>query len=47
VSEDIRAIFCNTCDQLGIGWRQPKWKTISIARADSVAFMDSFIGPKT
>jgi hypothetical protein len=47
VSDDIRSIFCRTCDQLGIAWRQPKWKTISIARAGSVALMDSFIGPKT
>ncbi len=46
VSEDIRQIFTHTCDQLGIGWRQPRWRTISIARRDDVAFLDEFIGPK-
>jgi len=46
VSDDIRQIFCGTCDQLGIGWRQPKWNTISIARAPDVALLDEFVGPK-
>jgi hypothetical protein len=46
VSDDIRRIFCETCDRLGIRWRQNRWNSISIARAPSVALMDSFIGPK-
>ena len=46
VSDDIREIFCRTCDQLGIAYRQPKWRTISIARRADVAFLDEFIGPK-
>jgi hypothetical protein len=46
VSDDIRAIFCHTCDQLGIRWRRPYWKTISIARREDVAFLDEFVGPK-
>jgi hypothetical protein len=47
VSDDIRGIFCDACDALGIAWRQSRWKTISIARAESVAVLDSFVGPKT
>ncbi|MGH2774884.1 MAG: hypothetical protein ACRDJT_05570, partial [Actinomycetota bacterium] len=45
-SDDIRHIFCDTCDQLGIHWTHPYWKTISIARREDVEFMDEFIGPK-
>ena len=45
-SDDIRHMFCDTCDQLAIHWTQPYWKTISIARRGDVAFMDEFIGPK-
>jgi len=45
-SEDIRELFGKTCDQLGIAWRQPKERTISIARRPDVAFLDDFIGPK-
>jgi hypothetical protein len=45
-SNDIRGIFGRTCDQLGIGWREPKERTISIARRADVAFLDEFIGPK-
>ena len=46
VSDDIRTIFTDACDQLGIGWRQPKWNTISIARRADVELLDEFIGPK-
>jgi hypothetical protein len=47
VSDDIRRIFCDTCNRLGIRWRQNRWNSISIARAPSVALMDSFVGPKS
>ena len=46
-SADIRKIFCDACDQLGIPWRQPKERTISIARREGVEMLDSFIGPKS
>jgi hypothetical protein len=45
-SADIRAIFCEYCDKLGIEWRQMNRFNISVARAESVARMDQFIGPK-
>jgi Homeodomain-like domain len=46
-SDDIRSMFCDACDRLGIAWRHPKARTISVARRDSVALLDTFIGPKT
>ena len=46
-SDDIRAIFGRACDQLGIGWREPGPRTISIARHADVALLDEFIGPKS
>jgi hypothetical protein len=46
-SDDVRDIFCWACDLLDLGWRQPKWKTISIARREDVALLDEFVGPKS
>jgi hypothetical protein len=45
-SDDIRQIFCDACDQLGIEWRVMTSTDISIARRDSIAIMDEFVGPK-
>ena len=45
-SDDIRGLFGSTSDRLGIGWRQPKERVISIARRPDVEFLDEFIGPK-
>ena len=45
-SADIRTIFCEYCDKLGIEWRQMNRFNISVAKAGSVARMDEFIGPK-
>jgi hypothetical protein len=47
VSDDIRNLFCETCDRLGVQWRLNRWNSVSIARAPSVAILDSFIGPKS
>jgi hypothetical protein len=45
-SEDIRGIFCEHCDLLGIRWTQSSFKNISIANRPSVVLLDEFIGPK-
>ena len=45
-SADIRNIFCEHCGLLGIRWTQSSFKNISIAHRDSVAKLDSFVGPK-
>jgi hypothetical protein len=45
-SDDIRQIFCDACDRLGIEWRVMTQTEISIARHESVAMVDEFVGPK-
>ena len=46
LSEDIRRIFCDHCDLLGIRWTQSNPRNISISHRHSVALLDEFIGPK-
>jgi hypothetical protein len=46
-SGDILRIFTRVCDQLGVEWKQNYAWSISIARRDSVAFVDTFVGPKS
>jgi hypothetical protein len=45
-SADIRKIFCDHCDLLGVRWTQSSFKNLSIAHRDSVAILDEFLGPK-
>jgi hypothetical protein len=45
-SDDIKRIFCDACDLLGIEWRVMNRWNISVARRESVARLDEFIGPK-
>lgn len=45
-SDDIRGIFCEYCDRIGVEWRVMNRWTISVARRDSVATLDRLIGPK-
>lgn len=45
-SQDIKDLFTRTCDLVGIAWRPWGRHHISVARRDSVALMDEFIGPK-
>jgi hypothetical protein len=45
-SQDIKDLFTSTCELLGIEWRPWGRHHISIARRESVALMDEFIGPK-
>jgi hypothetical protein len=46
-SADIRWIFCDHLDLLGIQWSQSNPRNISVSTRDSVALMDSFVGPKS
>jgi hypothetical protein len=46
-SADIRRIFCDHCDLLSIRWSQSNPRNISISHRDSVALLDSFVGPKS
>jgi hypothetical protein len=46
-SDDIRGIFCDACDLVGVEWRVMNRWNISVARRESVARLDEFVGPKT
>jgi hypothetical protein len=45
-SDDIRTIFCRTCDQMGVRWTASGASRIYVSRKADVAFLDRFIGPK-
>jgi hypothetical protein len=45
-SEDILDLFTWACRLLGVESRRLDYKTISVARRDSVAILDEFVGPK-
>jgi hypothetical protein len=45
-SADIRRIFCEHCELLGIRWTQSNARNISVSHRDSVALLDDFVGPK-
>jgi hypothetical protein len=45
-SEDIKRIFCNACDALGVRWTRPSFKDIAIYRRASVERLDEYVGPK-
>jgi hypothetical protein len=45
-SEDIRRIFCEACDRVGVQWRRMNARNISVARRTSVEKLDTFVGPK-
>jgi hypothetical protein len=45
-SEDIKAMFCEHLDLLGIPWTRPNAKDIQIARRAGVEALDRFVGPK-
>ncbi len=47
MSQDIKDLFCSACDLLGVEWKVMNHKTISINKRADVAFLDTFIGPKT
>lgn len=46
-SDDIRSIFTHACAALGVHWTQSGARVLSIARRDDIAFLDTFIGPKS
>jgi hypothetical protein len=45
-SDDIRAIFCETCDRVGLRWTRSGERTIYVSRKADVQLLDTFIGPK-
>ena len=45
-SQDIRGLFTDALDRLGIAWRRMNERNISVARRDAVARLDEFVGAK-
>ena len=45
-SEDIKRIFCESLDALGIRWTRPCNRQIAVYRKASTALLDEFVGPK-
>jgi hypothetical protein len=45
-SQQIKDLFCEACDAIGVEWRVMNRMNISVARRDSVAILDEFIGLK-
>ena len=46
LSADIRALFCESCEQLGLRWSQSNHRNISISHRHSVALLEEHVGPK-
>ena len=46
LSADIRQLYTNALDTVGVDWRQANSRNISVARRASVALMDAHVGPK-
>jgi hypothetical protein len=46
-SAEIKELFTDACDRLGIAWRPWGKHHISVARRDAVRTLDRFVGPKT
>ena len=47
LSPDIRGIFAEHCDLLGIRWTQSNHRNLSVSHRASVEALDGFIGPKS
>jgi hypothetical protein len=45
-SDDIKRIFCDSLDALGINWTRPCDRQIAVYRKASTALLDEFVGPK-
>ena len=47
MSADIMGMFTDTCDSLGVHWTRTNFKNVAVSRRADVAFLDTFIGPKS
>jgi hypothetical protein len=46
LSADIRGLFCESCERLGLRWTQSNPRNISVSHRASVALLDENVGPK-
>jgi hypothetical protein len=47
LSDDIKRLYCDSLDALGVHWTRPCDKQIAVYRKASVRLLDAFIGPKS
>jgi hypothetical protein len=47
LSPDIRRLFCEACERLGLRWTRSNPRNISVSHRDSVAILEELVGPKT
>lgn len=45
-SDDIRTLFTDALDRLGIEWKQANARNSSVAKREAVARLDEFVGAK-
>jgi hypothetical protein len=46
LSEDIKGLFCDSLDRLGISWTRPSRREVAVYRRADTARLDTFMGPK-
>jgi hypothetical protein len=46
LSADIRQLYTDTLDKVGVDWKLSNSRNVSVARRASVALMDTHVGPK-
>lgn len=46
LSADIRGLFCEACDALGVRWTLSNPRNVSVSHRDSVAILEEVVGPK-
>lgn len=46
-SDDIRRLFTDACELLGVRWTRMNRRNVAVSRRADVAFLDTFIGPKS
>ena len=46
LSADIRGLFCEACDALGVRWTISNPRNVSVSHRDSVAILERIVGPR-
>jgi hypothetical protein len=47
LSADIRGLFCEACDALGVRWTLSNPRNVSVSHRASVAILEEVVGPKS
>lgn len=46
-SDDIRGLFCDACDRLGLRWTIANRRNVCVSRREDVTRLDAIVGPKS